>query len=70
MVNQKIYWRAEKAGLSLELLDYETARGLEVGFQVKLPILKAGFRSTVNFGCKRIRYKGFSLVRDYAKGSK
>ena len=31
------------------------------------------FRSsdcTVNFGYKRFRYKGFSLIRDYAKGPK
>ena len=26
--------------------------------------------STVNFGYKRFRYKGFSLIRDYAKGPK
>ena len=26
--------------------------------------------ATVNFGYKRIRYKGFSLIRDYAKGPK
>ena len=26
--------------------------------------------TTVNFGYKRFRYKGFSLIRDYAKGPK
>ena len=25
---------------------------------------------TVNFGYKRFRYKGFSLIRDYVKGPK
>ena len=26
--------------------------------------------NTINFGYKRFRYKGFSLIRDYAKGPK
>ena len=33
-------------------------------------ILWRGIVNTVNLGYKRFRYKGFSLIRDYAKGPK
>ena len=38
-------------------------------FLTRIPLdVTAKRASTVNFGYKRFRYKGFSLIRDYAKG--
>ena len=30
--------------------------------------IQTSWFNTVNFGYKRCKYKGFSLIRDYAKG--
>ena len=55
--------------LSIQLLFGFLSKSSSINFSSLISFTFV-FGFTVNFGYKRFRYKGFSLIRDYAKGPK